>query len=125
MFIDSAIEIALTKAQDKEEKTKPVNIIFIGADAITKKGIVNKVGSSLIAEIAKLNKIPLYVISDSLKYTNKKIQLEQRSPKEIWNIKNINIKNPAFELIKSQNITAIVSELGILSYKRFLRKNNN
>lgn len=122
MFVDSAIEIALTKEQDKEEKTKPVDIIMLGTDAITKKGVANKVGSGMIAEIAKLNHIPVYIISDSLKYTRKPIRLEQRNPNEVWKNNNINIKNPAFEFINKKNITGIVSELGVLRYNEFLKR---
>ncbi len=126
MFTDSAIEIALTKAQDKEEKTRPVNVIFLGADAITNKGVINKVGSGLVSDIAKINKIPLYIIADSLKYTRNPPSMEQRNPKEIWNKINIlktnSIKNPAFELIKKQNITGIISEFGTLAYDKFLKR---
>ena len=124
MFADSAIKIALTKEQDKEEKTKPVNMIMLGADAITKKGVVNKVGSGIIAELAKQNHIPLYIISDSLKFTKKPVKLEQRNPNEIWktNSKNIDVKNPAFEFINKKDVTKIVSEFGILRYNEFLKR---
>jgi len=126
MFVDSGIKIALTKDQDKEEKTKPVNIIFLGSDAITKKGVVNKVGSGLISEIAKYSKIPLYIVSDSLKYSKTPVKLEQRASKEVWKTKNkINIKDPAFEFIKKENITGIISEFGVLSYDEFLKKIND
>ncbi|MBS3075828.1 hypothetical protein J4429_05215 [Candidatus Pacearchaeota archaeon] len=122
MFVDSAIKIALTKEQDREEKTRPVDIIMLGADAITKKGVANKIGSGIVAEIAKPNKIPLYIISDSLKFTKKSVKLEQRSQDEIWNNKKIRIENPAFEFIPKDDITGIVSELGILKYNEFLKK---
>lgn len=125
MFVDSAAQIALTKDQDKEEKTKPVNIVFLGADAITKKGVANKVGSGIISQIAKNNKIPLYIISNSLKYSSKPVKMEQRSSKEVWKINNLSIKNPAFEFIKKENITGIISELGVLSYSEFLKKIKN
>ena len=55
MFEDSAIKIALTKDQDQEEKTKKVDMIFLGSDAILKAGVINKVGSGLISQIAKDN----------------------------------------------------------------------
>ena len=121
-FIDSAAKIALTKDQDKEEKTRKVSFVFFGSDALTKKGVINKVGSGMFAEIAKDNNIPVYIISDSLKYTLKNIKFEQRNPREIWKAPKFNLKNPAFELIKKENIKAIISELGILSYNQFLKR---
>ena len=120
IFTDSAFEIALLKTQG----TKKVNKILIGADALINKGIINKVGSGMISEIAYHHKIPVYIVADSWKYTSKKIPLEQRSLNEIWNNapKNVKIKNPAFEFVQKKYITAIVSELGILSYGTFLKK---
>tara|TARA_Y100000310_G_scaffold271596_1_gene286148 strand:- start:2674 stop:3483 length:810 start_codon:yes stop_codon:yes gene_type:complete len=118
MFPDSAASIALTKSQD----TKKADIFLIGADAITKKGAINKVGSGMFAQIAKSNKIPVYILSDSLKYSKKKIKIEQRKPEEVWKSKKVTIKNPAFEFIKRKYISGIISELGNLSYKEFLKK---
>jgi len=121
-FIDSATEIALTKEQDKEEHTKPVNMVMTGTDAILKEKVINKVGSGMFAKIAKINKIPVYIIANSLKFSNKPLDLEQRNKKEVWNKKGIEVKNPAFESIDKSDITAIISELGTLSYNEFLRK---
>jgi len=120
MFVDSAVGIALSR----EQGTKKVNVVFLGADAITKKGVVNKVGSEVIARIAKDEKIPVYIIADSWKFTKKKIPKEQRKLNEIWDSapKKIKIRNPSFEFVFKKYITGIVSELGVLSYKEFLRK---
>lgn len=114
MFIDSAMGIALSSS----------NKIFLGADAITKKGVINKIGSGLIAQIAKDRKIPLYIIADSWKFTRENIPTEQRKLNEIWDKapKNIKIKNPAFEFVPKGYIKAIISEFGTLDYSSFLKK---
>ncbi len=120
-FVDSAAMIALTEKQ----KTKKVDRFFLGADALLDTGILNKVGSGMFARIAWENKIPLYVFADSWKYTKEKVKIEQRNFKEIWKLNKpvkLNIKNPAFELVSKKYIKAIVSELGILPYSRFLKK---
>lgn len=122
-FIDIAARIALTKEQDIEEKTKPVNFVLFGADALLDKTVINKVGSGMIAEIAYDNKIPVYIAADSWKYAHKSIKLEQRDFKEIWSPKNkIHVKNPAFEAIPIKYIKRIISEFGSMSYKNFLKK---
>jgi translation initiation factor 2B subunit (eIF-2B alpha/beta/delta family) len=120
IFTDSALGIALSK----EQGTKKPNLILLGADAITKKGVINKTGSEVIAQIAKLNKIPVYILTDSLKYSRKKTKIEQRDFEEVWKQapKNIKVKNPAFEFIKKKYITGIISELGTLKYKEFLKE---
>ena len=119
MFVDSALGVALSK----EQGTKKADIVLLGADAIIKKGVINKIGSEVIAKIAKSEKIPVYVIADSLKYSSKKTKIEQRDFNEVWKTnKKIKIKNPAFEFIKRKYITGIISELGNLSYSEFLKK---
>lgn len=118
-FVDSAVGIALSK----EQSTKNVNIIFVGADALIDNGVVNKVGSETIAKLAKMEKIPFYVIADSWKYSKEKVPMEQRGLNEVWDKapKKVKIKNPAFEFIDKKYITGIVTELGLRKYGDFLK----
>jgi eIF-2B alpha/beta/delta-like uncharacterized protein len=120
MFVDSALGVALSKEQDTKKPTK----VFLGADALTKNGSINKIGSKVISIIAKKNKIPLYVIADSWKFTKKQIPLEQRKLNEVWDIapKNIKIKNPAFEFVPKKYISGIVTEFGLMTYESFFKK---
>jgi translation initiation factor 2B subunit (eIF-2B alpha/beta/delta family) len=113
-FIDSAAAIAI----------KSSDYIFLGADAILKDSVINKVGSGMFAEIARANKVPVYIVADSWKYSKKPVKLEQRDFKEVWDPKKnkIHVKNPAFESIPIRNITKIISELGILSPREFFKE---
>ena len=125
-FVDSAAMVALTKRQS----TKRADKVFLGADALTKDGVINKIGSGMFSKIAKDNKIPVYILTDSWKYSPRKIELEQRAGSEIWERAskklskklNLRIKNPAFEFVPKKYIKAIVSELGVFSYDKFLKK---
>jgi len=112
-FVDSAAQIAIKKSK----------MILFGADALLKESVINKVGSGMFAEIARDNNIPVFIVADSWKYSPKNIRLEQRDFHEVWNPKKrmIHVKNPAFEPIEIKNITSIVSDLGIMSYKKFLK----
>jgi methylthioribose-1-phosphate isomerase len=118
MYVDAAALIALTKTQQH----KKANIIFLGADAITRKGVINKVGSGMYAELAKLHKIPLYIVTNSLKYTGKPIKIEERSKQEVWNSTKIKIENPAFEIVPKDLITGIITEFGTQTFDKFLKK---
>lgn len=122
MFVDSAMGSVLSKG--KESGLKKVSSVFIGADALLKNGIINKIGSELVAHLAKEEKIPVYIIADSWKFTNEKVPIEQRTLNEVWDRapKNIKIKNPAFEFVPKKYIRAIVSELGVMKYDEFLKK---
>ena len=121
-FIDSAMAFAIEK-ENKKDKIY-VNIILLGADAVLKDGVINKIGSGMIAELAKLHHIPLYIVADSWKYSKMPVKIEQRNVNEVWNKapSNIRIKNPAFEKVPEKYITGIISELGILSFKKFVKK---
>lgn len=119
MFVDSAVGIAL----GKEQGTKKVSAVFIGADALTKDGVINKVGSEVIARIAKQEEIPFYIIADSWKFTKKKTPIEQRKLNEVWDNapERIKIKNPAFEFIDKKYISGIVTEFGFQKYGAFIK----
>jgi ribose 1,5-bisphosphate isomerase len=121
-FVDSAMGVAISK----EQGTKHVTKVFVGADALLKSGVANKIGSEVLAQIAKNEKIPFYVVADSWKYSPKNLELEMRDFHEVWDKMpegfHIKIKNPAFELIKKKWISGIFTELGFMRYKTFLRK---
>jgi len=119
MVVDSAV------GQLFEDKSEKINAMFIGADALLKNGdIINKIGSNMYAELAHVNKIPVYVIADSWKFSRRDVQIEERAHKEIWKNapKHIKILNPAFEIVKAKYINAIISELGILKPLAFAAK---
>ena len=110
---------------EKGGTIKKADLMLIGADALLNSGdIINKIGSNMFAEIAHYNKIPVYVIADSWKFSKRNVKIEERAHEEIWKYapKHIKIQNPSFETVKSRYITAIVSELGILKPKDFAKK---
>lgn len=115
-FVDSAALQAIRKS----------SVVFFGADAILKSGVINKIGSGMFAEIAFDLKKPVYIIADSWKFA-KHVKIEERAIAEIWDNapKSVRIKNPAFEFIPSKYIKAIVSELGVLSLDKFVKKVKN
>lgn len=117
MFIDSGMKQAVDKA----------DVAFIGADAILKKGVVNKIGSNMLGELMSDSKTPLYVLANSWKFFPKKIKIEERDFEEVWKKapKKLKIKNPAFELVEPKYIRGIVSELGVLKFREFVKKADN
>ena len=117
MFVDSAARIAMLDKQG----TKKVDKVFLGADALQKQGVVNKVGSGMFAKIAYENKISVYILADSWKFSKKKIELEKRGFREIWK-KFRGIENPAFEFVEKKFITKVVNEFGTKNFDEFLKK---
>jgi len=100
-----------------------VDLVIIGADAITSQGnVINKIGTSMIALVANEARTPFYVVSELLKFDPATMygdyeKIEERSPKEIWEDppKNLIIRNPAFDVTRRDFIHGIICEEGIIS----------
>jgi translation initiation factor 2B subunit (eIF-2B alpha/beta/delta family) len=104
---------------------KKSDIFLLGADQITKTGnVINKIGSNLFAEIAYNHKIPLYICTNSWKFSEKNLKIEERNPDEVWDqeLKYVTVENSAFGKINQKYIKGIISELGILPVKKFLKQ---
>ncbi len=119
-MVDSAGRIGIKKA----------DMVMIGCDAITSEGrVINKIGSELFAEIARRYDVPFYSCADSWKLDPASVfgfdeEIEQRNPHEVWDNspKNITILNPAFEIINSDLITGIISEIGVYKPALFVNE---
>lgn len=99
------------------------HMIFLGADAITVEGVaLNKIGSRLCALASEEEHIPLYICTSLLKYDQatsigRLSEIEMRSPTEIWDKdcpEGITVLNPAFETIDRRNISAYITEAGLV-----------
>jgi len=102
---------------------KDVDLVIVGSDAMRKNGIINKVGTSLLALAARKNKKPFYVVGNSLKLDKrKKCVIEERPAKEVYKkIKGIKIRNPAFDITDWKFVSAVVTEKGILKPEKVKR----
>lgn len=114
-IVDSAMRWAMKRYNP--------HMIFLGADAITVEGVaINKIGSRLCALAAEEEHIPLYICTSLLKYdqatsVGRLSEIEMRQPFEIWdeNIPiGLDIQNPAFETIDRKNISAYITEAGLI-----------
>jgi len=107
---------------------KDTDMVIVGADALRKEGVVNKIGTSLLAFAAHQNKKPFYVVANSWKIDKRKIfEIEERSPAEInknlsYKIKDTIIRNPAFDITPWKFISYVVMENGMFRPSHILRK---
>lgn len=104
-----------------------VNAIFVGCDRVAANGdVANKIGTSIVATVAKRYKIPFYVCAptatiDIATPTGNEIKIEQRKPEEVtemWYKKRmapegVKVYNPAFDVTDNDLVTGIVTEFGI------------
>jgi len=117
MIVDSAANYYADEAER----------IMVGCDAITRDGgIVNKIGTSTLAIIAREHGIPFYSAASLLKYdpeTKYPESIEERDPAELVGDKinefgNVTIRNPAFDLTPPSLVTGIITENGVLKPKK-------
>lgn len=100
-----------------------VDVVIVGADAITSEGnVVNKIGSSSIAVLAHEARVPLYVVSELLKFDPETLQgecekIEQRNPAEVWDEAppKLTVRNPAFDVTPNRYIHGLICEEGIIA----------
>jgi ribose 1,5-bisphosphate isomerase len=107
---------------------REVDAMIFGCDAIRKEGVVNKIGTYMLAVLAKENRVPVYFVGGLMKLDKrKKLIIEERDPDEITgkeDTKNFEIRNPAFDVTPWKYITGLVTEKGILKpakVKRMLK----
>jgi translation initiation factor 2B subunit (eIF-2B alpha/beta/delta family) len=93
---------------------------FMGVDCVGKPGVVNKVGSWMLAASCKELGIPLYALTGTEKFVTDERLFEfekhERPGKEVWPDapKGVQVLNQQYELIPLSMVTGIVTEQGIL-----------
>jgi methylthioribose-1-phosphate isomerase len=105
-----------------------VDAVIVGADRIAANGdVANKIGTFMVAVLAKTHKVPFYVAAplstiDISVRSGKDIPIEQRDQKEVTQFQNrmiapegVGAENPAFDITPYRYITAIITEKGIIT----------
>jgi methylthioribose-1-phosphate isomerase len=104
-----------------------IDMVITGADRIAANGdAANKTGTYGLSVLAKAHGIPFYIAAPSSTFdlktkTGKDIPIEQRSADEIRFCgdkqvapNGVDIYNPAFDVTPAENITAIITERGVI-----------
>jgi ribose 1,5-bisphosphate isomerase len=102
-----------------------VDCVVVGADTITVNGaLINKIGTSQIALAAKEARVPFMVAAETYKFSPKTLfgelvvieerDAEEVAPKEILSLKNVKVRNPAFDVTPRDYIDLIITEIGAI-----------
>ena len=104
-----------------------VDLIVVGADRIAANGdVANKIGTYMLAVVARLHALPFYVAAPLSTFDPKipsgsQIPIEERAPEEVtgfrgtrWAPQGIKVRNPAFDVTPAGLVTAIVCEKGVV-----------
>jgi methylthioribose-1-phosphate isomerase len=104
-----------------------INAVITGADRIAANGdAANKIGTLGVSILAKHYGIPFYIAAPSSTFdlaiaSGEQIPIEQRSEEEVKSLQGLAIApeaiaahNPAFDVTPAENITAIITEKGVI-----------
>lgn len=107
-------------------KQHQLHAVIVGADRIAANGdVANKIGTYMLAVLARENQIPFYVAAplstiDLNIASGDQIPIEERSPAEVTHWagvptapENIEARHPAFDVTPHPYVTAIITERGI------------
>jgi len=108
-------------------KSGEVDAVIVGADRVAANGdVANKIGTYMLAVLAKQHDIPFYVACplstlDFSIATGDAIPIEERSGHEVtgfrdcqWAAAGVNVRNPAFDVTPAEWVTALITEKGVL-----------
>ncbi|MFW6189480.1 MAG: S-methyl-5-thioribose-1-phosphate isomerase [Planctomycetota bacterium] len=104
-----------------------VSAIVVGADRIAANGdVANKIGTYMLSVLAKEHGVPFYVAAPASTFdlsleSGDEIPIEERDAEEIteWGERTIapdgiGVYNPAFDVTPAENVSAIITEKGVI-----------
>jgi methylthioribose-1-phosphate isomerase len=104
-----------------------IDAIIVGTDRVASNGdVANKIGTYMVAVLAKRHNIPFYVacpistIDMNCKDGNQ-IPIEERSADEVtgfgelsWAAEGVRVRNPSFDVTPAELVTALITEKGVI-----------
>jgi len=104
-----------------------IDAIIVGTDRVAANGdVANKIGTYMVAVLAKRHAIPFYVACpistiDLNCLNGDAIPIEERDGSEVtgyrniqWAAKGVKVRNPSFDVGPSELVTAIITEKGLI-----------
>ena len=92
--------------------------VFFGADSIGDQGVVNKIGSAIIAHSARAAAVPVVVLADDTKILPRGFPQaldDDRPAGEVWSAPDgVAVWNRYFEAVPMEYVTWVVTEDGPL-----------
>jgi translation initiation factor 2B subunit (eIF-2B alpha/beta/delta family) len=117
---DAGIEVILTVDAAAYANLKTCELVLLGADTLTGQGVVNKVGSAVIAVCAQSLGLPVYILTDTTKVWPADLgspPLSQHPTGEVWPNApdNVEVSNFYFDLTPWQAVSGVITERGLLT----------
>ncbi len=109
LVVDAALPLLLSQAR----------MVWIGADAVTEHGVLNKVGSFAAALAAREHSVPVYALASRRRFlpaATAALRIPEMPPGEVWETpgEGVRPRNVYFELVPLPLLRGIVVEDGVL-----------
>ena len=105
-----------------------IDAVIVGADRVAANGdVANKIGTYMIAVLARRHRIPFYVAAplstiDPRIASGEAIPIEERGAAEVrghagleWTPAGVAVRNPAFDVTPAELVTALITEKGVVA----------
>jgi eIF-2B alpha/beta/delta-like uncharacterized protein len=101
------------------EVMERVDLVVVGADAVSPDGLVNKVGTYLLALAASAHGVPFYSLCGTEKFLPANypfFAIEDRNPEEVWpdHPRGVSVVNRYFDVTPLEYVSGLVTERGVL-----------
>lgn len=109
MVVDAALPLLLSQAR----------MVWIGADAVTEQGVINKIGSFAAALAAREHGVPVYTLAERRKFVpagTGALKILEMPPEEVWAspASGVEPRNVYFELVPMPLLRGVVVEDAVL-----------
>lgn len=109
LTVDAALPMLVSQAA----------MVWLGADAVTERGVVNKVGSYALALAAREHGVPVYALAIRRKFlpaATAALRIEEMPPEEVWDEppEGVRPRNVYFEVVPLELLRGVVVEDTVL-----------
>lgn len=103
-----------------------VDLVMVGADSLSRQGLLNKMGTHGLALAAKAGGIPFYALCGTEKFLPSDyphLEIESKDPREVWECypEGVTVLNYYFELTPLEFVSGVVTEKGLLGHAEVLK----
>jgi len=120
---DAGVPVTLIVDSAMGSFIRDAHVAIVGADAISATGdLYNKVGTSLLALVARRAGVPFYSAAELHKFDPLTMwgvmeTIEERAADEVASgseFRGVEVRNPAFDITPAEHIHAYITEMGVI-----------
>jgi translation initiation factor 2B subunit (eIF-2B alpha/beta/delta family) len=117
---EAGIHTTLITEASVSHVMRRVDLVLVGADSVSRDGLVNKMGTQGVALAARSHDVPLYALCGTEKFlpvSYPYFQIEARNGEEVWpdHPEEVSVLNYYFEVTPLRYVRGLVTEKGILA----------